>query len=645
MEEEIHLEKFNKICETAVSNFQTTQELSPRTREELSTIYGCPEMHVKSPEEIRPPSPTESITNTMNYLDKLKNKGFLQGEEVEKFNEGLLQQKIYEYNAKKVENDNNKTRSETDKFDALISGDPQIKAFLDTDTVKSLINDITGFPFKEGIYTYQTINKFYYEVTSHVRKLKTQEKKRKRAKSGLELKKEMYDFVTFAMATRRQLLADAILEKKVETEKLSKSLRKEFKVELEKIEPKVTAEKPKYVYQGEKKASETDRVLVGHAKDLMDKFPANYIMKDDTFVDKNLKQMEKSMKNGIDTLEGISMDAVLSSKSSQSSDSIIPEKKKRPESMFLRKPPRILGLIKPKPQIVVPKVEKKVVEKPKKTAIDYWVENDPLNDKRSGKPIDVFKQFKELVKIDENLLVNNSEPDVSFPHLIIDDYKPSTAVVVDNKDTNITEDMWSTAQMSNLTIPKKKENKSKQNANSDVHTLNGFTADQLMGTATEMRRSEAFTYLMKHIPVDDGPPNATATHIKTLQGYMEKLGYTMYQKLEIFKKYSLNTELMSKIQDYLPFWEHSVDCFTEFKKTYGDLKLLLETCLTISNSDSQYSALKTNFGMLVVSLQESGDRLKALTDDVLYLNGKSYLNYIDNKKDKIEKLQKQKVKD
>ena len=168
MEEEIHLEKFNKICETAVSNFQTTQELSPRTREELSTIYGCPEMHVKSPEEIRPPSPTESITNTMNYLDKLKNKGFLQGEEVEKFNEGLLQQKIYEYNAKKVENDNNKTRSETDKFDALISGDPQIKAFLDTDTVKSLINDITGFPFKEGIYTYQTINKFYYEVTSHV---------------------------------------------------------------------------------------------------------------------------------------------------------------------------------------------------------------------------------------------------------------------------------------------------------------------------------------------------------------------------------------------------------------------------------------------------------------------------------------------
>ena len=75
------------------------------------------------------------------------------------------------------------------------------------------------------------------------------------------------------------------------------------------------------------------------------------------------------------------------------------------------------------------------------------------------------------------------------------------------------------------------------------------------------------------------------------------------------------------------------------------LKIYLETCAELREDDGYCRTQGASFEMVSNTLHEAGDRLKQLSDDTMFLRGKPYLEYIENKKIKIEKLKKRRLQE
>ena len=760
MDEKKHFnaEKYETSLNALINDYQGFSELTPAQKEDLITVFGCPKVEVKSPEAIRPPSPSESITTTQNNLKKLKEKGFLHSTETDDFDQQLLQRKLFEYKA-----ENKQKKDDDDEvidIESTITSDPEMKRWLQTNTVQSVIKEFHSLPFIDGLFLYQTLNRFYFAITGYVRKQQTLRPKRL---SNQYLHDEMYNFVIETQKLRSELLNRAITNNMIFIKKMNPKYLVEFKDAIADLKVKLEAtrqnlliqqkqeeemqkhnkrqdqekdedeEKKEKEKKGPKrgqenfdilddiaideqnnnnnsnsnfvinthhnsthhsKAQDNDLSFLEHAKGSIDPMPFVYEMNTDYFNENYLKQQEKQM---ISVANNITekypyQNLIISKQTSASTNQLLPLNEqdansnlrtpsnihKKSYSTFTKKPFSILGY-KPPVKIVVPQVQPKMNKK-SNSALDFWISNDPLSKNRDGKPVDIFHQFENLTNIE----IDQNDPDPeecsNFPHLMVQDYRPPTAVIVDDKDAMITDRIWSTSQMADPSLPPIRDSskansqtsanarlaitqndssvtfttnektlnpytsqtqlslKNQKDKSNDEPTFNGFTADQLMQNGSSVHNSETFKYLLAHTPFDSDKIGATSRQFAILQSYMAELGFNTYQKLELYKKYSSNVELMSKISEYLPYWQHAIDSLNTFEKNYHELRTYMETCLSITEAEPFLKASYSNLDMASNTLQEAGDRLKQLTDDTLFLRGKNYLDYIERKKKKIQQI-------
>ena len=768
-DEHFKAEKYESSVSALIDDYKGFAELTPAQKEDLITVFGCPKVEVKSPEAIRPPSPSESITITQNNLKKLKEKGFMHSTETDDFDQQLLQRKLFEYKAEKKQK---KDDAEFVDIENTMTSDPEMRRWLQTDTVQTITAEMQSLPFIDGIFLYQTLNRFYYAITAYVRKQRTFRPKRV---SDRYLHDEMYNFVLEAKKLRSELLARAITNNMIFVKKMDPKYLDEFKDAIEDLKVKLEAarqnlllqqkqeealqknsknnnhdkekdeeeqEKAENEKKGPKrgqenfdllesidnnqssehfsiagemhhnhhsKSQEADLSFLEHAKATIDPMPFVYEMDTNYFKDGYLKQKEDQMLSAADHLKQKYpyQNLFISKQTSASTNQLLPlnepEKQsilktpsnlhKKSYSAFPKKPFSILGF-KPPVKIVVPQVQPKTAKK-SNSALDFWISNDPLTQNREGKPVDIFNQFQTLTNID--LPQNEPDPEEcsNFPHLMVQDYRPPTAVLVENKDAMITDRIWSTSQMADPSLPPTR-NSSKANSKSSKEpavishndssvtftttqktinpyvskpqltskpqnsrdkgkskylsnssddegppTFNGFTAEQLMQNTNSIHNSETFKYLIAHTPFDSDKMGASSRQFAILQSYMSELGFNTYQKLELYKKYSSNVELMNKIGEYLPYWQHAIDTLHSFEKVYHELRTYMETCLSISEAEPFLKSSYSNLEMVSNTLQEAGDRLKLLADDTLFLRGKNYLEYIERKKRKIQQVKQE----
>ena len=770
---------FENSISKAITDYKGMDEISPRQKEELIAVFGCPKIEVKSPDSLRPPSPSEMIESTQEYVKEQKEKGFMSDDTSQDFEQELLQRKLFEYSSLKQEK--NKDNESIDDLESTLMHDPEMKRWLQTDTVKTIVEEFSHLPFIQNVYLSQMLNRFYFLITAHVRKAQLMRPKRI---SNKYLHDEMFHFVKEAQNIRKELIGKAIKNNTLFISKLLPNYREDFKAEIDDLKGKLEESRKSILQQKQQKEEknrnnhfrtkeeekeeelekererkevekngylsgqenfdilddidqadennqqapiqeelpgmhrsksvEADMSFFDHAKATIDPMPFVYEMQSDFFQESGMKKYEEKMVNCIKTLpEKCAQDLIAARQNSVSTTQLIPAnnsethasnpltlskgntntRKYSSHSSYANltpKPFRILGQkLLPKKAIVKPSTK----QSPKiNTTLDYWISNDPLGQQREGKNYDVFQQMQSLTNIEVSQQELDPSQCTQFPHLMVADYRPPTAVVVNEKDTNITDTIWNTSQMTDSSLPPLKpqnQNKSKRMGISSVDSsttfptsqkvvnpysstqsislksndrrnvqskltsssdeeepsFNGFTAKQLMQNTGPLHNTETFKYLMNHTPLDSDKMGATSRHFAKLQQYMSELGFNAYEKLELYKKYSSNVDLMSKIGELLPYWKHALDCLNTFEKVYRELKTFMETCISLNDSNAYFRTSYSNLEMVSNTLQEAGDRLKQLSNDTLYLRGRNYLEYIDRKKEKLQKIKEQKQKE
>lgn len=638
--------KFNEINDAIIAHFDAAPELSPRTREELITIYGCPEMNVKNPDDIRPPSPSESITNTQEYLKKLQRDGFVHSVDTDAFDREMMKRK------NEVLQKNKKTRQqeEAEKSDitSLVTQEPYLQYWLNTDTVQKIVAEINRLPLREVHTNFILVSRFYNSIASFVRKEKAKQTRKKPTEAML--KKQMYDFVVEARNLRKNILENAILTNSVKTEDLGADLRKEFAEAIASIENKKEEdEKPKNLTKELKKINpENEYAFLAHARATMDKFPAPYRMNEQLFYPNELKNAENTILSSVDKLPTIASDLM----------------RTQSKSATIIKAPVI---IKPKTNKinVLSNFAPKKKEHRKSDVSDdqykhldhvrYFLKNDDPIANRSGDVTSIIDEINGMA--DVYVEVREVKPEANpFPHLQVKDYvKPEkppensgkdTAVLVG--DTLITDTIWNTAQMSEenqIKAQPQKPQKESEKKEEEEMIIGGISVKSLLGAQQTLRMSPTFKFLMANSIFGENKVEGIEDQIpaiKTLDDCLRRLGYSSFHKLELFKKYSTTIGDMSKIDDVIPFWENVALCAEKFESAYRELKSYVSIGLTIDETIGKgvkTDPLKLTFKTACDNLESACQNLQTAAGDIAWIRKHAFHECIERKKKKIEELE------
>lgn len=285
----------------------------------------------------------------------------------------------------------------------------------------------------------------------------------------------------------------------------------------------------------------------------------------------------------------------------------------------------------------------------------YWENEDPLN-YRPGEKTEFMNQFSNLTDITFEL--NQITPEENpFPHLQVNDYVPvpkqepfpqtDSAQVVGH--TMITDSIWNTAQMGEgekqIKTPIHQKSKEEQKEENEV-IFDNITVKKLRGAQQAMSLSPTFKYLMTHSIIGttkiDGIENCVPA-VKKLDEYLQKLGYSSYQKLELFKKYSTGSNDMSKIEDTISYWEHVAIMAEKFNLIYRELKSYINIGLIFDETigkASKLEELKTSFKAAADNLDNAGKILADVNGDIAYIRKYSYKDCIEHRTTKLIDLER-----
>lgn len=638
--------KFNEINDAIIAHFDAAPILSPRTKEELITIYGCPKMNVKNPDDIRPPSPSESITNTQEYLKKLARDGFVHSVDTDAFDREMMKRK----NEVLQKNKKSKQQEEYENSDitSLVTQEQYLQYWINTDTVQSIVAEINKLPLREVHTNFILVSRFYNSITAFVRKAKARQTKKKL--SDAMLKKQMYDFVMEARNLRKSIFDNAIRTNTIKTEDLSPDLRKEFAEAISTVEVKKEEDKPKISQQQLKKiGQENEYVFLAHARATMDKFPKPYQMNEETFYPHELKSTEQKLLQNIEKLPSLASD-------------------------IMRKQSRSVSQIKT-PVIIQPKTKKinvisNFMPRNKETksnsnsddgiakvdAVKYFLQHEDPIENRSGDITSIVGELHDMA--DVYLEIRDVQPEKNpFPHLQVQDYVPpkiepkpkptDSAVLVG--DTLITDTIWNTAQMGEELSQTKvqPQNPVKEEPKEEEEVIiNGITMKNLKGAQQALSMSPTFKFLMTHSIFGENKIEGIEDSIpvvKKLDEYLKRLGYSSFHKLELFKKYSTNTGDMSKIADTINFWENMALAAEKFDNAYRELKSYISIGLSIDETigkGTKLDPLKASFKAACENLESAGQNLQTAAGDIAWVRNHSYHEFIERKKQKIDEMEK-----
>ncbi|EAY20423.1 hypothetical protein TVAG_110350 [Trichomonas vaginalis G3] len=633
-------ERFNEISRETVAHFDAAPELSPRTKEDLISLYGCPKVSVKNPDDIRPPSPSESITNTQEYLKKLAKEGFVHGGDTDAFDREMMRRK--NEGLLKSKRTNQQEEMEKSDISSLVTQEPYLQYWLNTDTVQSIVSEINRLPLRELHTNFILVSRFYNEFTAFVRKAKARQTTKKL--SDKLLKKQMYDFVMEARKLRKIIFENAIKMNSIKTEDLSSDLRKEFADAISTVEVKKEEEKPKFFTTFKKVTGENEFIFLSHAHSTMDTFPDSYEMQDNTFYPNELKATEQKLLSSLENFQSVGMEFVKKNPRAASQNSIPVIVKPQTRKI------NIINNFKPLPKAVTPDLPKKDPLKDIDRVQFYWQHEDPLPSRPLGSSTKFFNAFNDISDI--YFERKEVEPEENpFPHLQVKDYVPptpkspisetnsSSAVVVGQ--TLITDSIWNTSQMaeeSNQTKSKqnpKKSNKKDAKEEEDM-IIDGISVKNLLGAQQAMNLSPTFKYLMTHSIIGSSETKVDGIEdsipaVKKLDDVLKRLGYTSFQKLDLFKKYSVSAGDMAKIADTISFWENVALMAEKYEYAYKELKNYININLAFDETigkSAKLEPLKQSYKAAADNLESAGQNLLNLCGDIAYVRKYSYHDLI-----------------